>query len=70
MTITKLDEAHSAAWEAFDTSEGDMEQAIQAAVKVLVPKARPDYPHDSWKDIHDTGYNACRAEILKNAGVE
>ena len=73
--MTKLDEAHRAAWEAFDASEGDMEQAIQAAVKVLVPDdqlyddvvADGIFPAPTLLAI---GWNNCRAQTLKNAGVE
>jgi len=73
--MTKLDEAVESAKESSPIVEevlrdGEIKDIIQAAVKMLVPKLRPDYPHDEWKDIHDTGHNACRSQTLKNAGIE
>ena len=54
--------------------------AIQAAVKALMLKREDDEDDDDGEPMQDwewheaghwlDGYNSCRAEILKNAGVE
>lgn len=67
--MSKLDEAIIAAWEAFDASEGDMEQAIQAAVKVLVPDEAPR-SFDRDMESMSMGHDRCRDQILENAGTE
>ena len=68
--MTKLDEALKAGREAYWKAAGERDEAfLQAAVKVLVPDERPATQLDGL-NIHASGYNACRREILKNAGVE
>lgn len=84
--MTKLDEAIIAAAEAYfqepcdDLDEeiaDNFRAAIQAAVKVLVPDGLAigaDYydllVYDPQELGEVDGHNACRAEILKNAGVD
>ena len=77
--MSDIDKAAEAAWRAFDDSEGDMEQAIQAAVRILVPEERsiPKYIGDSATGavFHFATYrdervwNSCRAAILAKADI-
>ena len=76
--MTKLNEAIDAASVAYDNQANEggshekaMKAAIQAAVKALVPDERLKKDGEGEYDTgHRLGHGFCRAETLKNAGIE
>jgi hypothetical protein len=80
--MTKLDDAVEVAAREYDDEcahgqnhQTCMKAAIQAAVRVLVPPPIKsgevtEKGYGVFSPDYEDGHNACRAEILENAGVE
>ena len=73
--MTKLDEAIEAAIKASPAIKqhvpsGEVRAAIQAAVKALVPEKHNESAGGQGDMCAAIGHNDCRAETLKDAGIE